>query len=108
AWRFRSPLPAEHIAREIALRIAAFFVCAVALHGETARLKPAPRHLTRFYLRLALGGALGGAFVAVAAPLLFRSDLDLGVALVASAAALSAALWAARSAARVAMALGVL
>jgi hypothetical protein len=108
AWRFRNPLPGEHIAREIGLRIAAFFACAVALHGETARIKPAPRHLTRFYLHLAAGGALGGAFVAVIAPLLFSSDFDLGVILVAAAAAISAALWTARPAARVAMALGVL
>src|SRR5205085_9073375 len=108
AWRFRSPLPGEHIAREIGLRIAAFFAGALTLHGETARIKPAPRHLTPFYLRLALGGALGGAFVAAIAPLIFRSDMDLGVALVAAAAAASAALWKARPAARVAMALGVL
>jgi hypothetical protein len=108
AWRFRSPLHGEHVVREIGARIGAFFVCAIALHGETARLKPAPRYLTTFYLHLAAGGALGGGFVAVVAPLLFRSDLDLGVALVASAIAVSAALWSARPAARVAMALGVL
>jgi hypothetical protein len=108
AWRFRNPLAGEPIARGIALRLASFFVCAVTLHGETARIKPPPRQLTRFYLRVAAGGALGGAFVAVIAPLLFRSDVDLGVALVASAAVLSAALWRTRLSARVAMVLGVL
>ena len=29
-------------------------------HGELANLKPAPRYLTRFYLMVSLGGALGG------------------------------------------------
>ena len=38
----------------------------VPLHGELARLRPAPRHLTRFYLMLSAGGALGG----IAVPLL--------------------------------------
>jgi hypothetical protein len=41
-------------------------------HGELARRKPHPRHLTGFYLAVALGGAIGGLFVAVAAPHLFR------------------------------------
>ena len=37
-------------------------------HGELALSRPAPRHLTVFYLAIAAGGALGGAFVALAAP----------------------------------------
>ena len=32
----------------------------MVLHGELARRRPAARHLTRFYLMLSLGGALGG------------------------------------------------
>ena len=42
-------------------------------HGELARLKPDPRHLTEFYLLIAAGGALGGLFVAVVAPLMFST-----------------------------------
>jgi hypothetical protein len=53
-----------------------FIVCMVA-HGELARLRPHPRHLTGFYLRLSLGGALGGLLVALVAPHLFKSHLEL-------------------------------
>jgi tetratricopeptide (TPR) repeat protein len=41
-------------------------------HGELYRLRPDPRHLTGFYLMIAAGGALGGLFVAVIAPLIFN------------------------------------
>ncbi|HEX9011527.1 MAG TPA: fused MFS/spermidine synthase [Holophagaceae bacterium] len=64
---------------------AGLFVACMTAHGELARLKPHPRHLTGFYLRLSLGGALGGLFVAVAAPHLFRSYLELPLALAAFA-----------------------
>ena len=46
-------------------------------HGELYRLKPDPRHLTGYYLMIAAGGALGGVFVAVAAPLLFTDYYEL-------------------------------
>ncbi|MEY4487626.1 MAG: hypothetical protein RIQ79_134 [Verrucomicrobiota bacterium] len=41
---------------------AMFFACMLC-HGELARLKPAPRRLTEFYLCMSAGGALGGLFV---------------------------------------------
>jgi SAM-dependent methyltransferase len=49
--------------------------------GELYRLRPHPRFLTGYYLLLAAGGALGGVFVAVLAPLLFSSysEFHLGV-----------------------------
>src|SRR5258708_31355289 len=40
-------------------------------HGELYRTRPAPRHLTAFYLTISAGGALGGLLVAVVAPLVF-------------------------------------
>jgi SAM-dependent methyltransferase len=55
-------------------------------HGELARLKPAPQHLTAFYLALSLGGTLGGMFVALAAPRLFSGYFELPLALAACAA----------------------
>jgi hypothetical protein len=37
-------------------------------HGELVRLRPAAAGLTKFYLTIALGGAMGGGFVGLAAP----------------------------------------
>jgi spermidine synthase len=51
----------------------ALFAVTMILHGELVRLKPSYRYLTSFYLILAGGGALGGVFVALVAPLIFPS-----------------------------------
>ena len=53
------------------------FICCMVCHGELYRLKPDPRRLTGYYLMIAAGGALGGLFVAVAAPLLFTDYSEL-------------------------------
>jgi SAM-dependent methyltransferase len=50
-------------------------------HGELARLKPDPAHLTRYYLMISLGGALGAVLVAIVAPLLLPGYFELGIAL---------------------------
>lgn len=63
------------------LHLAAFFVTAMMCHGELARTRPDASRLTEFYLWLSLGGALGGAFNAIAAPLLFSSILEYPVAI---------------------------
>lgn len=57
------------------------FACCMICHGELYRLRPAPRHLTGFYLMIAAGGALGGGFVAVIAPLIFTDYLEWQVGL---------------------------
>jgi len=59
-----------------------FFACMVC-HGELSRLKPAEGQLTRFYLVTSLGGALGGTVVALLAPALFSTPLELPLALLA-------------------------
>ncbi|MDQ9171688.1 fused MFS/spermidine synthase [Oxalobacteraceae bacterium R-40] len=53
------------------------FIACMLCHGELAKKKPHPAHLTSFYLMIALGGALGGSFVALAAPRIFNSNLEL-------------------------------
>jgi hypothetical protein len=92
-WRAREPLRGEHAVIEIGSEVIAFTLGALVCHGELARLRPAPRLLTRFYVRLSIGGALGGALVALIAPLYFRTDIELPVSLVASALAVTIALW---------------
>jgi hypothetical protein len=66
------------------------------LHGELARRKPVPRFLTLFYLMISLGGAAGGIFVALIAPHIFSTYLELHVGLVACAALAAIVLWDAR------------
>lgn len=59
-----------------------FAVCMVC-HGELARSKPAPEHLTSFYLTVASGGALGGTFVVLIAPRIFLGFFEYQTGLVA-------------------------
>lgn len=47
-----------------------FFLC-VALHSRLYDLRPEPAQLTTFYLAMSAGGALGGLFTALIAPLVF-------------------------------------
>ncbi len=59
----------------------ALFAGCMVCHGELERSKPAPRYLTGFFVAVAAGGALGGIFVTLAAPILFPSYWELYVAL---------------------------
>ncbi|TMG74237.1 MAG: hypothetical protein E6H77_11735 [Betaproteobacteria bacterium] len=77
------------------LRIAAplylvglFFAC-MFCHGELARAKPDPSRLTRFYLMISLGGALGAVLVAIVAPLTLPGYYELGLALIVLAIVLA-------------------
>ena len=73
--------------------VAALFISCLVCHGELVRIKPDPRHLTNFYLMVSVGGALGGLFVAVAAPHLFDSYVELPLAMVACPALVAIVLW---------------
>ncbi len=58
-----------------------FFACMV-LHGELVRLKPPATQLTRFYLMVSVGGALGALLVSIVAPLVLPAYFELEIALV--------------------------
>jgi SAM-dependent methyltransferase len=64
---------------------AGLFACCMFCHGELASRKPAPRHLTAFYLMISLGGALGGVFVGIAAPLFFNGYYELPIGMITCA-----------------------
>lgn len=84
AWRLAFQGSAGGIEWEIPILLAALFVCCMFCHGELAALKPDPEHgLAYFYLMVALGGAAGAAFVAVVAPNVFDTYLELPVAIAA-------------------------
>ncbi|VTU39373.1 fused MFS/spermidine synthase [Variovorax sp. PBL-E5] len=76
------------------------FALCMFLHGEMAGMRPASAYLTRFYLMLSLGGAIGGVSVGLVAPHLLPAYYELGIGLVLCALA-AAVLWRRR---RVAMA----
>jgi hypothetical protein len=72
-------------AQIVSLSLCLFVACMVC-HGELVRLKPHPRYLTWFYLMVSLGGALGGVFVGLVAPLVFTGFWELHVSLFACVA----------------------
>jgi hypothetical protein len=75
-------IPSLDLAVAVPLYLAGMFVSCMVCHGELALLKPDPAHLTRFYLMMSLGGALGAVLVAVAAPIALPGYFELGIALV--------------------------
>ena len=77
----------------IPIFIGALFFCCMVCHGELVRLKPDPRHLTNFYLMISFGGAVGGLFVAIVAPRVFRSYAELLIAMVACPLLATIVLW---------------
>jgi len=87
------------ITHAVPLYALGLFLLCMFCHGELAARKPAPQHLTRFYLMVSLGGALGGLSVGVVAPLVFDWTWELplaralGVLLVAAIAAVERAVW---------------
>jgi hypothetical protein len=66
------------------LHLLGLFVVAGVCHGELARQRPDPQHLTLFYCWIALGGVLGGLLNAIAAPVLFPTVLEYPLILLLS------------------------
>ena len=67
----------SEIIGRMAVYYLALFVACMLCHGELSRLRPAPARLTDYYLCIAGGGALGGLFVALLAPLVFAELWEL-------------------------------
>jgi SAM-dependent methyltransferase len=86
AWLgFLTQMPIRWIVVAFAVGL---FACCMVCHGELARLKPHPRYLTGFYVTVSLGGAVGGLFVGLVAPNLFRAyyEFPIGLGLCAAIA----------------------
>ena len=86
-----------HIYVSIVLQVAGLasvcFFMAMVCHGELERLKPVPSHLTLFFLVVAVGGACGGVFVTLLAPVLFDSFLEFQLALLLGIGLMIASVW---------------
>ncbi|HZH89665.1 MAG TPA: fused MFS/spermidine synthase [Pyrinomonadaceae bacterium] len=59
-----------------------FVVAALGCHAQLAEDRPAVRHLAQFYLLMSVGGALGGFFNALVAPVLFDTTLEYPLVIV--------------------------
>jgi hypothetical protein len=81
AWLYANSDSYQDIRYVIPLYLACLFIICIGCHGELALRAPEPAFLTRFYLLIALGGALGGAFVSVLAPMWFDSYLEVPILL---------------------------
>ncbi len=77
AWK----IPSLDLKLAVPLYFGGLFVACMFCHGELARMKPDPRHLTRFYLMLSLGGALGAVLIAIVAPLALPGYYELNIVL---------------------------
>ena len=82
-----------HVKKLIPAFAAGLFICCMMCHGELARRRPSPRYLTLFYLMVSVGGAVGGLFVALVAPRVFKTYLELPVGLFACALLTVIVLW---------------
>lgn len=76
-----STTPLQQIAASCVLLFTGCMIC----HGEAARSRPVAGLLTRFYLCISLGGALGGIFVSLIAPQIFSGYWEFPLAIVSCA-----------------------
>jgi hypothetical protein len=55
-----------------------------AAHGSLAADRPSTTHLTKYFVLISLGGAIGGAFNGLIAPLVFTAPLEFPIVLIMS------------------------
>jgi hypothetical protein len=69
-----------------AIELLLLFAVAITLHAQMYRTRPSPVYLTGFYLCMSIGGALGGVFSGLVAPLLFDWTYEHPLLILAAAA----------------------
>ena len=70
-----------HVYWQILTYCLLLFAACMLCHGELYILRPAAEHLTTFYLMVSIGGAIGGIFVSLIAPLIFNGYWEFFVGL---------------------------
>jgi hypothetical protein len=66
---------------ELVIHFAALFCVCMICHGELVRIRPPPTYLTSFYLMISAGGAVGGIFVSLIAPVVFDTFYEWKLAI---------------------------
>jgi hypothetical protein len=75
---FRVPVPLWLV---IVVHLALFFALAMILHQKLYASRPRTEELTDFYVYLSVGGALGGVFVVIVAPMVFNAIYEYPLAI---------------------------
>lgn len=70
-----------HVYWQILAYCLLLFAACMLCHGELYLLRPPAEYLTTFYLMTSIGGALGGIFVSLVAPLIFNGYWEFFVGL---------------------------
>jgi hypothetical protein len=68
----------------IGTNLVAFLFVSLLCHGALYRQRPAPAHLTAFYLWVSFGGVVGGIFAALVAPYIFNRIYEYPILLLAA------------------------
>jgi hypothetical protein len=76
----------EPVGLLLVLHLGFLFAGALACHGRLFEQRPHATHLTRFYLAMAVGGVLGGAFNSFVAPRIFSAVTEYPIAISAACA----------------------
>ncbi|MCY2947191.1 MAG: hypothetical protein NTZ71_03315 [Planctomycetota bacterium] len=75
-----------NILLSVGIHLTVLFIVSMVCHGELAKDRPEPAHLTEFYLYMSLGGVIGGLFNGLIAPLAFFSLAEYPIALLVACA----------------------
>lgn len=78
---------------QIAISLGSLICVCMFCHGEFARRRPDPRHLTLYYLILSFAGAAGGLLVGIVAPRIFNRFYELPLCLLAVSGLALAQFW---------------
>ncbi len=72
----------ESIKSQAVMYMAILFVTCMLCHGEIVKSKPSSKYLTRFYLMISFGGALGGIFVGLICPIIFTKPIEIFIGII--------------------------
>lgn len=93
AWGLNTPPADIQIMMAVPAYAIGTFCCCMFFHGELSLRKPSAEHLTRFYLTLSLGGALGGMVIGVLAPNVLSGLYEFPIMLIVTAVLMLVLLW---------------
>ncbi len=92
-YAIHEPAFTESIQVSVPFFCSGLFLCCWFCHGELAQRRPAPSHLTSFYLMISLGGSIGAIFVGMLAPYLFAANFEFPLTLCLTSVLATVVVW---------------